>query len=164
MRLRQQTQARAHISCPYQNIFISTMKTIMFMSVVLCVIVLFVQRSSAVECATNTRCQCLPKYISCRGVIYLPDVLDSRLLPLREDPPLTADLRGNALTEGTLRRFLLVFTTIRRVMLTDQLESRCDDVRRLTQAFTHVTFVTDCVVSLISLWHAVLPSIHTDIE
>ena len=100
------------------------------------------------NCANTPGCQCLPGFITCQGVITLPDVLESRLLPLSEDPPIVADLKGNAFSEVALRRFLLVFPTLEKLILTDQLESMCDCLDRLETTFPAVTFVTDCQVSL----------------
>ena len=105
-------------------------------------------KTQAIQCAGNIRCQCIPSYISCRGAVHLPDVLDSRLFPLRESPPYTADFRGNALTEVVLRRFLVVFPTIRRLILTDQLEERCHDVFNIAQSFPLVKIESECLVSI----------------
>ena len=147
------THAHTHTLTHCHKLITTTMKMDLCLVIVLWMMLASViHRALAVECAANAKCQCLPEYVSCRGVIHLPDVLDSRLLPLRESPPLTADLRRNALTEGTVRRFLIIFSTILRVMLTEQLETRCEDVQRLIKTFPHVTFESECVVSLIFLW------------
>ena len=100
----------------------------------------------SVQCSDNTACMCLPGYINCRGVITLPDVLDSRIFPLRGTPPVTADLRGNALSRDTLTRFLLVFGSLERLVLTDQLEEQCDDIYQLRKQFPHVQIESDCPV------------------
>ena len=104
---------------------------------------------NAVTCSGNVRCQCIAGFISCRAVITLPDVLDSRLYPLRNSPPVTADLRGSALSFTVLKRFLVVYGTVRRIILTDALESRCSDVLKLRDFFPHVTVESDCVVSCV---------------
>lgn len=101
------------------------------------------------ECAATNACQCLAGYISCRGSIVLPDVLDSRLFPLREKPLEVADLRENALSYTILRRFLTVYSpTLKRVMLTDQLESPCPYMNRIRLLFPDIEIQTDCQVSL----------------
>ena len=102
-----------------------------------------------VQCADNEVCTCLPGYISCRGVISLPDVLTSRVYPLRQNPPITADLRGNALSKSVMQRFLLVFGTLERVILTEQIEVDCDVIYGLQSLFPGVKIETDCAVSII---------------
>ena len=77
----------------------------------------------------------------------LPDVLVSKLYPLRQNPATLADLRGSALSDTVLRRFLRVFNTIRRVILTEQLEQPCHYITQLQQDFPQVHFETDCQVS-----------------
>ena len=100
-----------------------------------------------VPCPGHTRCECLGGYISCRGVVSLPDVLVSKLYPLRETPATLADLRGSALSDTVMRRFLRVYSSIRRVIMTEQLELPCHYMSRLQADFPQVNFETDCQVS-----------------
>ena len=118
-----------------------------------CLVLLSVVRlphTAAVRCSDNPKCQCLPKYINCRDSIHLPDVLDSRISPLRDDPPVFADLRGNALSYTVLTRFLLVFyQSLETVILTDQLESVCGYISAVTVAHPNIDIKTDCEVSFV---------------
>ena len=102
----------------------------------------------AIQCPEQDHCECVAEYISCRGGMRLPDVIASRVYPMKDSPPIVADLRGNALSHAVLLRFLLVFPTLRRVILTEQLESICDHISTVRQTFPQVLFETDCEVSI----------------
>ena len=101
----------------------------------------------SIVCPEHDHCECVAEYISCRGGMHLPDVIASRVYPLSESPPVVADLRGNALSQPVLLRFLLVFPSVRRVILTEQLESICPIIPSLTDTFPDVHFETECEVS-----------------
>ena len=113
------------------------------------IILSWIVQIAGVNCADNQVCTCLPGYISCRGVISLPDVLASRVYPLRQSPPVTADLRGSALSMTVMQRFLLVFGSLERVILTEQIEVDCDVIHKLKSLFPQVEIETDCVVRII---------------
>ena len=106
-----------------------------------------IYRCRTTECPSNSNCQCLRNYISCKYSVSLPDVLDSRIAPLLHHPPVVADLRSNALTQEVLTRFLLVFSSLKRVILTNQLESLCHYITEVQATFPSISLETDCKVS-----------------